>query len=246
MARVLFGNIYSELKNRIVSGVYPKGTFLPSEQELTSSFGCSRMTVRKATSLLANEGLVQAIKGRGVRVIWDSKISPASEDAFTVSGIQSFSESARAIGATPSAQVVLLDHIECTEDVSWESGLPKGEDLTRVHLLRFLDGHRVASDRHLFPTSEIPGIDEKVATSSLFRYIEQDLGITISIAQRQVTVEAATDRDRDLFGDECPDFFAVMRSYTYSSNGEQIEYVESRYIPKIFHFRDTATRKPMP
>lgn len=43
---------------------------LPTEAELTAEFGCTRNTVRRALSMLADGMFVQPIHGKGVRVIW--------------------------------------------------------------------------------------------------------------------------------------------------------------------------------
>lgn len=246
MGKVLYDIIYKNLRHEVRTGAIPTGSFLPSELELTQRYGCSRMTVRKAISLLANEGLVQSIRGRGVRVIWSARGSVKKEDTFSVEGLPSFTESARAIDAVPSASVFLLDHVECTPDIADTTGFPEGADLTRVNLVRSLDGERMAIDRHHFLTSEVPGIDQEVATSSLFHYIESSLGIAIMVSEREITVEEPNEKDRELLGLDGPIYLAVTRSRTYDSNGVEFEYVESKYLPRYFHFFDTATRNPLP
>ena len=243
---LLYVDIYKSLKDDIESGAISVGNFLPSESELTQRFSCSRMTVRKAISLLANDGWVQSIRGRGVRVIWNARGSVKKENAFSVEGLPSFTESAHAIGAVPSADVFLLDHVVCTTEIADMTGFPEGTDLTRVGLVRSLDGKHMAIDRHHFLTSEIPGIDRKVASSSLFHYIEVDLGIDIVVSEREITVEKPTAQDRKLLSLEGPIYLAVTHSRTYDSNGVEFEYVEGKYLPQYFHFFDTATRNPLP
>ncbi|MDJ1159073.1 histidine utilization repressor [Chelatococcus sp. SYSU_G07232] len=50
--------IQRELEARIMSGAWPPGHRVPSEHELVELYGCSRMTVNKALSALANAGLI--------------------------------------------------------------------------------------------------------------------------------------------------------------------------------------------
>lgn len=57
--------LMEELKEEIRSGNIQAGQKLPSENELTRQFQVSRHTVRKALSILENEGLVVAEHGRG-------------------------------------------------------------------------------------------------------------------------------------------------------------------------------------
>lgn len=246
MAKALYGDIYRNLRAKIIDGSFPVGSFLPSELSLIDEFSCSRMTARKAISLLANEGLVQSIKGRGVKVISSPQIGPDKESAFTVSGLSSFTESARAIGADSRSRVIFLDHLISDEELARLTGLPAGVDLTHLGLLRTLDSKPVAIDRHYFPTDAVPGITEEIATKSIFKYIESDLGKTISVSQRTITIEKPNKEDRTLLSIGPEHYLAVMRSQTFDSSGVEFEYVESKYLPSIFHFHDIATRTPLP
>jgi GntR family histidine utilization transcriptional repressor len=54
----LYQRIRGEIEGLIRSGVWTPGRKVPSEIELMSQFGCSRMTVNKAMSALAKEGLI--------------------------------------------------------------------------------------------------------------------------------------------------------------------------------------------
>jgi len=58
-------HIVQTLAERLNSGAYPAGSRLPSGSELCTEFGVSPMTVRRALSLLENQGLVIGVKGRG-------------------------------------------------------------------------------------------------------------------------------------------------------------------------------------
>ena len=57
--------LMEELKQAIMSGSIKPGEKLPSENELTDRYHISRHTVRKALSILINEGYIEAEHGRG-------------------------------------------------------------------------------------------------------------------------------------------------------------------------------------
>jgi GntR family transcriptional regulator len=56
------------LREGIERGDYPSGRRLPSENHLQQKYGLARGTVRKAARVLADEGLVEVVAGRGVYV----------------------------------------------------------------------------------------------------------------------------------------------------------------------------------
>lgn len=61
----LYSVMMDELKSQIVSGRYPPESQLPTEAELSSAFGVSRITTRRALEELEREGLIYRIKGSG-------------------------------------------------------------------------------------------------------------------------------------------------------------------------------------
>lgn len=61
----LYQRILGDIRDRILSGEWPPGYRIPFEHELTTQYGCSRMTVNKALSQLANAGLIERRRRSG-------------------------------------------------------------------------------------------------------------------------------------------------------------------------------------
>lgn len=59
-----FLTIYNTLYKEIQIGKYPSGHALPTEKELCARFDVSRMTLRQAIKLLAEDGIVESTRGR--------------------------------------------------------------------------------------------------------------------------------------------------------------------------------------
>jgi GntR family transcriptional regulator of arabinose operon len=64
----LYIKVYEEIKNRIAGGIYQEGEKLPFDKELCGQFGVSQITLNKALFLLAKEGYVKRVQGRGTYV----------------------------------------------------------------------------------------------------------------------------------------------------------------------------------
>ena len=56
------------IKDEIIGGVYAEGQILPTEEELSGRFECSRQTVRQALSLLVDDDLIVKRQGSGSMV----------------------------------------------------------------------------------------------------------------------------------------------------------------------------------
>lgn len=61
----LHQRILTEIEDKIISGEWQPGTRIPFEHELTAQYGCSRMTVSKALTQLANAGLIERRRKAG-------------------------------------------------------------------------------------------------------------------------------------------------------------------------------------
>lgn len=59
-----YRSIAAELRQQIVDGTLQPGHRLPTEPQLMDTYSVSRNTVRLATALLVNEGLVERVAGR--------------------------------------------------------------------------------------------------------------------------------------------------------------------------------------
>jgi len=64
----LYEQIARVVRERIAKGIYPVGQ-LPGEAVLAAEFDVARPTVRHALGILAEEGLVRAVRGRGTYVL---------------------------------------------------------------------------------------------------------------------------------------------------------------------------------
>ena len=66
--RVLHRQLTSDLRARILDGRLSAGARLPTDNELAAEYQLSRDTVRQALALLADEGLIERVQGRGTFV----------------------------------------------------------------------------------------------------------------------------------------------------------------------------------
>lgn len=61
------------IRNKILSGEFPPGTAIPSENALAKQYGVHRLTLRNTIQILVDEGLLVTRKGRGAFVVGEKK-----------------------------------------------------------------------------------------------------------------------------------------------------------------------------
>lgn len=69
----LYMKVYESLKEKIISGEYAHNSYLQSEHTLEKLFEVNRTTVRKALSMLVDEGLVKKKPGKGSIIVSPDK-----------------------------------------------------------------------------------------------------------------------------------------------------------------------------
>ncbi|CAM3475937.1 MULTISPECIES: GntR family transcriptional regulator [Saccharibacillus] len=72
----MYEKIFNETRSLIETGVYRSGDKIPSEKELADAYNVSRITSKKALDLLAAEGAIVRMPGRGSFVSSDSPDGP--------------------------------------------------------------------------------------------------------------------------------------------------------------------------
>lgn len=66
--KFLYRQVYESIKKYIIDGKIPQGSKLPTEEEFTNEYKVSTITIKKALELLATEGYVHRVPGRGTFV----------------------------------------------------------------------------------------------------------------------------------------------------------------------------------
>ena len=239
MPKAKYEGIYHSLKKRIEAQDYPYQSLLPSENTLIEEYDCSRNTVRRALAELVDDGYVQAMQGRGVRVIYQ----PVGKTTFTIGGIETFQETARRNRLHAVTKVTKFETVIADECFAAKSGFSVGDELWSIERVRYLDGKALILDVNYFLKEFVPGLTPQIAASSIYDYIENTLGMQIITSKRRITVEHATARDEKLLDMGTYGCVAVVVNQTFNSAGLLFEYTQSRHQPDYFCFQDIATRK---
>ncbi len=240
MPRQKYTEIYRALKDRIEAGVYPVGQLLPSENTLIAEFDCSRNTVRRAVAGLVRDGYVQTRQGWGVCNIFQ----PIEPSAYTMGTIESFAETSRRTGQHSATRVVGFSLCTAGEELARRSGFAVGTELFYIQRIHDLDGVPRIFNHNYFRRDCMPGLTARIAAGSIYRYLEEEQGMSIVTSKRTITVERATEEDRKWLELGEYNCLAVLSSQTYNSDGILFEYTQSRHYPGIFRFQDNAVRTP--
>lgn len=230
--------IYEDLKQKIEKKEIPSHTFLPSENELMTLYHSSRDTIRKSLSLLQQNGYIHTSKGKGSLVLDHEKI------AFPVAGLTSFKELSHTLPGDVMTIVHCFEKIPVTTYLKKELYIQKG-DVYHIERIRDIDGEKIILDIDYINAQVIPHLTKEIVQDSIYEYIENDLGLKVSFAKKEITVIQASDQEKELLDMDGFDLLVCVKSYTYLEDATLFQYTESKHRPDKFRFVEFARRSHM-
>lgn len=221
------------LKERIEGGLLVSGSALPAERELAHSLGVSRVTVRQAFALLAQQGLLTRRHGSGTFVH-----PPSSSDLSTrpLGQLTSFSEDVRERGQTPGAKVLNFEVTMPTAHEAASLGLSEGETVYRVRRLRTASGEPLAIEESTLPADLVGPLDERdVTDASLYALLERR-GLKPERAIRHLRAINADLNHAALLGVPVGAALLFTERVSWTPGGQPIEYARAHYRGDKYDF----------
>lgn len=230
-------SIYDEIMSKIENGKINANTKLPSENELMQAYNVSRDTIRKALNLLAQNGYVQKIRGKGSFVLDVNKFD------FPVSGLVSFKELSEKMGTKSKTILHELELMKPDEFLMNQLNVSKNDEVWKVIRVREIGNEKIILDKDFLNKRIVPDLTKEICEDSIYEYVENELGLRISFAKKEFTVEQSTEEDKEYLDLKSYDMVVVVKNYTYLNDATLFQYTESRHRPDKFRFVDFARRK---
>lgn len=229
--------IYKEWKEKIESGQIAEGERLPTESSLMESYQVSRDTVRKSLNLLEQNGYIQRGRGRA------SLVMPKQRYTFPLSEIASFQEVNKLSNAHAETEVVNLDILQDSHKIKKIFQQSVNGEVYELIRVRRMKDEAVILDKDYFVRDVVPRLPLNECKVSVYRYLEEELGLQISYAVKEITVQKANAEDYELLDMGDYNMVVVVKSHTYLENNTLFQCTESRHRPDKFRFVDLAKKK---
>jgi GntR family transcriptional regulator len=218
----LYAQLHAHLRQAILSGRYGEGEAIPSETELHLAHGITRGTVRQATALLAQQGLVRRVRGKGTIVTFD-------RSAVTLWSLGGFTDWLTARGAAGRTRVLTHAVEADAAGAAW------------LHLVRLRGLQDGASARWLYLDDSrlrllrFPGLDRfDFSARSLYATLRDEYGVVPAQADIRLHVVARTASLDEAFGvaDDVPALIGVTGT-VFTAAGEPVEETSVVYSPGL-------------
>jgi len=225
----LYYQLETVLRQNISSGKWGLDHRLPSESELGSEFGVSRITVRQALASLEAEGLLRREAGRGTFV----KEIPKFTGTLKLEG--SLDDFISIVKST-SAKVLSIDRVLATQEEAEMLRLRTGAPLVRCVRVR---SHR--GEPYSLVVNDIPyQIAKKLSKSDwggpISDILQQKLGIQMGDARQSIRASLADVEMSRILGIRVGAPLLSVDRIVYSEDGVPVDRVLTHYRSDIFSF----------
>lgn len=215
----LYYQLAEEIKSRIEANEYAIGECIPPEPELEQIFKVSRVTVRKAIDLLVSQGLLVKRPGKGTFV-------RAAKVTQPLNVITSWTETMLARGMRVETAELRVEEKIPPARVAEALRLQPDEPAVEVYRLRLANGEPVTiMTNYLITSIGRPLMKVGVTGESLYRILEEKLGVTLATAEEIVQALAADGEQAKRLGVKKGFPLIQVTRVTYDPEGTPIEYV---------------------
>lgn len=224
--------MYLDLLRRIQSGALASGDKLPPEPQLEKIYGVSRITVRRAVEMLAQDGLVE--KHRGKR----GTIVSAAKHDYEIAKLTSFTHDTQLYGERPSAELVGFTEIEPNEHISQALRLDAGERVYLIERKRFR-AHMVVGFHRAY-IRRLGGLhlsaDMFTPDASLYELLKER-GVVPASASEVLEVREPGDDVMAILGMSPGASVFYKERVTRTASDEPFEFVEMFYNPEYYRYK---------
>ena len=232
-----YKKVYQDIKKKIEDQVWSTGQALPTENELMEIYSYSKDTIRRALSLLEMDGYIQKKQGKSSIVIEHGLMKEQY-----LSEIKTAGELNKRSKHQIQTELTSLYIVQGQDDLMSTFEVDDKVDFYRVSRVRTIDGERLEYEISYFDRRVVPYLSKEIAESSIYRYLEQELKLTISHSRREISFRFANEEEKQLMDLADYEMVVVVTSVTYLSNGQAFQYGTISYRPDKVSFVSMAKR----
>jgi GntR family transcriptional regulator len=213
------------LEKRIQEGMWKPGDRMPGDEELCDLFDVSRTVVRQAFKELELEGLIFRRRGRGTFIA-----EPRISGLGLAKSLDAFYRSMLGHGMTARMQTVEQDIVPAVHEVAVTLNVARMTPVIRIVQLC-----RVGEEPFFFTNSYIPYdlcrdlVLADLSQQSMYEYLEDRYGLTVSRASRDITAIPAQADDARLLKIEVGEPLLYLESISYLGDGRPLEDLRGKF-----------------
>jgi GntR family transcriptional regulator len=215
-------------------GQRPKGSQLPGERILANSFGVSRMTLRKATESLMNEGHLIRHPGSGTFIV----------RPILASGLKltSFTDEIKSLGMKPTSKIISFKTVPASREIASILQITEECTVFQVKRIRFGDDVPIGIEKLHISQSVIGSIEREHLSGSLYQHFAEHYGLFVQQASNTISAYLPNLTERKYLKIDESIACLHMRIIDNSQWGDPVMLAECVYRSDLYKIKLNLTR----
>lgn len=193
MADLVYRVVMRDIKKKILNNEYPEMR-LPDERSLSEQYQVSRSSMKQALGLLAQQGIIFKKRGSGTFI---NPLYLKNQALFKYEGSNlGITDSFKMPGKKQSIELLDYQVVKADEELKQDLFLKDSDFVYKIKRLRLLDDQPFLIETGYIPIKITPELTPEILKSSLFNYLEDTQGKTVTRSFLTITVEPSTLDDQ--------------------------------------------------
>jgi GntR family transcriptional regulator len=239
-----YHQVYLVLREQLREGRFDDG--LPGEMALMAQFGVARVTVRRALSQLAQEGLIQREPGRGTRPVVVSGQEAQLQSAVVGAGQQArltgLLENLVTMGLRTKVKVLSVERMRAPVDVAAALQLQVGEVVQKAERVRSTPEGPLSHITTWVPESISAGFGKRELAQKPILVLLEESGVKVGRAEQIISARLA-----DVFMAQHLDVavgsaLLAVRRLIYDEDDRPVQWLHGLYRPDRYEYQMQLSR----
>ena len=190
----LYFQLYEILRKKIESNEWPKGSQIPTEEDLCKMFNVSRITVRTAVTELVRQGYLKRQQGKGTFIFRNI----VSEGPTMITSLH---EVLFERGAQVAAKLLARSVILPVDDLNIKLNIPKDRHIIYLKRLLLIGGEPGILQESYIPYHLCPLLlEEDLEHDLLFNLLEKKYGIKLTKVENYIEITFLSADESHIIG----------------------------------------------
>lgn len=236
-----YHQVYLVLREQLHEGKFAQG--LPGELALMQQFAVARVTVRRALSQLAEEGLISREPGRGTRSLLQRKTQPKEATPRSQQAkLTGLLENLVSMGLRTSVKVLSVQRLPSPHEVAMALQLDEGEWVQKAQRVRYTKEGPLSHITTWVPDRISRSFGRKELAQKPILMLLEESGVKVGRAQQSISAKLADATLAQHLDVAVGSALLAVHRLIYDADEKPIQWLHGLYRPDRYEYQMQLSR----
>ncbi len=239
-----YHQIYLVLREQLHEGRFDAG--VPGEVVLMAQFGVARVTIRRALSLLSEEGLIERAPGRGTRPVHRGQETPSglrpASPAGQTARLTGLLENLVTMGLRTTVSVLSVNTLKAPDEVAQALQLSPGVPVQKAVRVRSTSEGPLSHITTWVPESMAGGFGRRELATKPILVLLEEAGVRVGRAEQTISARLADVEMARHLDVAVGSALLAVRRLIYNEDDKPVQWLHGLYRPDRYEYQMQLSR----